>query len=176
MRHATRVARLSKTSEHREALLANMAKNILRHGRIRTTLTKGKEAKRVIDRLITLGKEGSVHSRRRAYRLLQDRGLVKRLFAEIAPQYLNCQGGYTRLLRLSTRPGDGAQLALLELTRLPIEIAPGAPKAKAKTAQAPKTPAASEAKTQSEESPKKPRGFFEGLRERFRPKKESVQS
>ena len=172
MRHATRVARLSRTSEHREATLANMARNIIRHGRIRTTLAKGKEARRVIDRLITLGKEGSVHSRRRAYRLLQDRALVKRLFAELAPQYLGCQGGYTRLLRLSLRPGDGAQVALLELTRLPVEMQPTAPKAKAQPASQSKTPSAPKAAAEeADASKKKPKGFFEGLRERFRPKK-----
>ena len=180
MRHARRVARLSRTSEHREATLANMARNLVRHGRIRTTVTKGKEAQRVVDRLVSLGKDGSVHARRQAYRVLQDRDLVKRLFAEIAPQFLDCAGGYTRVLKLSIRPGDGAHVALLELTRLPATETPRASKTAAqKTApSAPKkpsaTPQAPSAKDEPEE-PKKGKGFFEGFREWFKPKQSGPQ-
>ncbi len=184
MRHARRVARLSRTSEHREATLANMARNLVRHGRIHTTVTKGKEAQRVVDRLVSLGKDGSVHARRQAYRVLQDRDLVKRLFAELAPQFLDCSGGYTRLLKLSIRPGDGAHVALLELTRLPATESPRTPKAVAQksapsatktpspTSQAPSTKRAKDATT---EEPKKGKGFFEGFREWFKPKQSGPQ-
>jgi len=170
MRHARRVSRLSRTSEHRQATLDAMARAIIQHGRIRTTLVKGKEARRVIDRLVTLGKEGSVHSRRRAFQVLQDRELVKRLFAEVAPRYLDVQGGYTRLLRLGNRPGDGAQTALLELTRLPVESSPAPAKAKAKAAPAPKEGAEESAARVPEEGEQKPKKFFEGLRELFKKK------
>ena len=147
-----------------------MAQAIVEHGRIRTTVVKGKEAKRVIDRLVTLGKEGSVHSRRRAFQVLQNRDLVKRLFAEIAPRFLDVQGGYTRLLRLGNRPGDGAETALLELTRLPVEAAPAPTKTKAKAAPAPKEGAEAPTGKDAEEGEQKPKKFFEGLRELFKKK------
>lgn len=169
MRHARRTSRLSRRSEHRQATLDNMARAMIQHGRIRTTLVKGKEARRVVDRLITLGKEGSVHSRRRAFVVLQDRELVKRLFAEIAPRYLDTQGGYTRLLRLSPRLGDGAQRALLELTRLPAEPKPAAPKSKAQQVPAPEE-SSKPATAQEPEAGEKPKKFFEGLRELFKRK------
>lgn len=171
MRHARRTVRLSRSSAQRRALLNSLARHLLQHGRIRTTVAKAKETKRVVDRLISLGKEGSVHSRRRAYRLLQNRQLVKRLFGEVAPQFLDCPGGYTRLLRLSPRAGDGAPQALLELTRLPVTTPPTAPRAKAKGAVSPATAPARRAPEKGEEAGQKPKGFFEGLRERFRRKK-----
>ena len=128
MRHARRQLRLGRTSEHSQAMLANMARNLLRHGRVHTTVAKAKVSRRVVDRLITLGKEGSLHARRRAFRILQDRGLIKQLFADVAPRFLDCQGGYTRVLKLDgARHGDGAQMAVLELTRLPSAAAPNAP-------------------------------------------------
>ena len=167
MRHARRVSRLSRRSEHRQATLDAMAQAIVQHGRIRTTFVKGREAKRVIEQLVTLGKEGSVFSRRRAFRVLQNRDLVKRLFAEIAPRYLDVQGGYTRLLRLPhNRRGDGAELALLELTRLPVEDA--AP-AKGKAAEAHQAPAEAVPAEPAGEG-EKPKGFFDALRERFKKK------
>lgn len=152
-----------------------MARAMVQHGRIKTTLVKGKEARRVIDQLITLGKEGSVHSRRRAYRVLQDRELVKRLFAEVAPRFLDVQGGYTRVLRLAPRPGDGAQVALLELTRLPVEPRPSTGKAKAKPAAAPTKPEETKS-AQEPEHEGKPKNFFEGVRELFRKKKGGAES
>jgi len=153
-----------------------MARNLVRHGRIHTTVTKGKEAQRVVDRLVSLGKDGSVHARRQAYRVLQDRDLVKRLFADIAPQFLDCSGGYTRLLKLSIRPGDGAHAALLELTRLPATERPRAPKAAPSATKAPSpTPSTKPAEDATTEEPKKGKGFFEGFREWFKPKQSGPQ-
>ena len=176
MRHASSTTRLSRPAAPRRALLANMAKNVLRYGRVHTTVVKAKETRRVIEQLIGLGKEGSLHSRRQAYRLLQDRELVKRLFSDIAPQFLDYRGGYTRVLKLAPRSGDGASLALLELTRFPTPIVPPTAKTKARkapTPEAPKAPATPEA---GQEPKEKRKGFFEGLRERFRPKKTTAQS
>ncbi len=170
MRHARHVRRLSRPSEHRQALLSNLASAVLQHGRIRTTVVKAKETQRVIDRLISLGKEGSIHSRRQAFRLLQDRGDVKRLFADIAPRFLDCAGGYTRVLKLSPRVGDGAPLALLELTRLPVE-APKAPQ-KAKPERAPREAPPESAAPTPKAAPQKPKRLFEGLRGLFHPKKQ----
>ncbi|MBI4354005.1 MAG: 50S ribosomal protein L17 [Candidatus Omnitrophica bacterium] len=157
MRHARGGRRLSRGSEQRAALLANMAKNLLRHGRIRTTVAKAKETSRVADRLITWGKEGSVHARRAAFDLLQDRSLVKQLFAEIAPRCATVQGGYTRVIRLAPRAGDGAPQALLELTQRPVET-PAIRKASEPPHAQPSAPPV-----------KKPqKKFFEGIRGLFR--------
>lgn len=149
--------------------MSNMTRNLLRHGRIRTTVVKAKQTQRAMDRLITLGKEGSLHARRQAYQVLRDRDLVKQLFAEVAPRFLDCQGGYTRVLKLMPRIGDGAPQALLELTRLPV-VVPTSPakKVKPQPSVAPGTPASKE--EPSEQAQKKPKRFLEGLRDWFRPK------
>lgn len=173
MRHAHRLGRLARRSEHYEATMALMARNVVLHGKIRTTLPKAKHAQRLVERLISLGKEGSVHSRRQAYRVLQDREIVKKLFADVAPRFLDCRGGYTRVLKLSVRPGDGAPQALLALTRLPAE----APKAPPKTKKTPKAAPSPESegpkapKEEKDKGPQKPKRFLEGLRELFRSKK-----
>lgn len=164
MRHGKRNQRLSRPSEHRQSLLNSLVKGLVHHGQIRTTLARAKEAQRLADRLVTLGKEGSIHSRRRAYRILQDRTLVKRLFAEIAPRYLDVAGGYTRVTRLGLRLGDGAQKALLALSRLPVSqpaVTPGAKPVPAPQPAAPKRP---QPKPQKAEEGETPKGFFEGLR------------
>lgn len=163
MRHAKQNQRLSLPGDHRTAVLNGLVKSLVTHGRIKTSYTRAKEAQRLADRLVTLGKEGSIHSRRRAFRVLQDRTLVKQLFTEIAPRYVDISGGYTRVLRLGIRKGDGAQRALLALSRLPAEelAVPAAPK----PAKAPKEPTPPKAQPSgpAPEAPKK-RGFFEGLR------------
>lgn len=149
-----------------------MAKQMIAHGRVRTTVAKAKESQRIVDRLITWGKDGSVHSRRQAYRILQDQVLVKQLFGDVAPRFLDCRGGYTRVLRLSPRLGDGADQALLELTRLPAPTTKRAPAAAAAKAPAPKPDAATEAQPEAEGAESQKSGtFFEGLRKLFRPKK-----
>lgn len=169
MRHARNTVRLSRTMSHQRALVSNMARNVVQYGRVRTTVTKAKHLQPTIDRLITWGKDGSVHARRQAYCLLKDRTLVKRLFAVVAPEFVTCQGGYTRVIKLAPRYGDGAELALLELTRRPAEMPKPAPAAKAERAPArpdgPTEPAAPAAAV-----PKKPKRFFEGLRTLFAPK------
>ena len=163
MRHAKQNQRLSLPGDRRTAVLNGLVRNLVTHGRIRTTYARAKEAQRLADRLVTLGKEGSIHARRRAFRILQDRTLVKQLFAEIAPRYVDISGGYTRVLRLGLRKGDGAQRALLALSRLPAEelAVPEAPK----PAKAPKgpTPPKPQPAGLAAAAPKK-RGFFEGLR------------
>ena len=176
MRHAHRHGHLSRPTAPREAMLANMAVAVLRHGRIRTTLAKAKQAKRLTDRLITLGKDGSIHARRQAYRFLQDRQRVKQLFGDVAPRFLDVRGGYTRVLRLAPRSGDGAPQALLELTRLPVEIPKTPPKAKAQQAAPPSTASVPKASTKPVEDTPKPKGFLEGLRHLFRPKKGGAAS
>lgn len=151
-------------SDRREAVVNGLVKNLVQHGQIKTTFAKAKAAQRLADRLVTLGKDGSIHARRRAFRILQDRDLVKQLFGEIAPRYVDVAGGYTRVLRLSPRLGDGAELALLALSRLPVgkAVAPTAskPEPTPQGPSAPKRPAAPEAADEE----KKPKTFFEGVR------------
>jgi large subunit ribosomal protein L17 len=158
-------------------MIGNMATALVKHGRIRTTLSKAKAMQRVADRLVTLGKDGSVHSRRMAYRILKDRDIVKHLFGEIAPRFLDVHGGYTRVLKLDNRRGDAAPCALLEFTRLPAVAAPKSPE-KTKAKPAPKGTAegpaeggkAAEAKAPKAEEGAKPKKFLEGLRSIFKRK------
>ena len=173
MRHAKRNQRLSLPSERRAAVVNGLVKHLVIHGQIRTTYARAKEAQRLADRLVTLGKEGSIHARRRAFRILQNRSLVKQLFAEIAPRYVDISGGYTRVMRLSLRRGDGAQEALLALSRLPV-AQPSIPTGP-KPARAPETPAAPKRPRpqQAEEAPEKPKSFFEGLRSIWTRKKKN---
>lgn len=159
MRHATRNQRLSRPTEQKEALVNGLVRSLVLHGQIQTTLARAKETQRLADRLVTLGKDGSIHARRRAFRVLQNRTLVSQLFTDIAPRFGDVAGGYTRVMRLALRRGDGAQKALLAFSRLPAAT-PAVPKGKA--AEAPKAPAAPPS---PEEKPAaKPKGILEGLR------------
>jgi large subunit ribosomal protein L17 len=163
MRHATQSQRLSLPSDQRQALLHGMMKSLVTHGQIRTTLSRAKQAQRLADRLVTLGKNGSVHSRRKAFRVLQDRTLVKRLFADIAPRFTDVSGGYTRVMRLSLRQGDGVERALLAFSRLPA-VQPARPTAPKGAPTAPSAPAPKQPQPREQEAAEKPKGLFEGLR------------
>jgi len=115
MRHRVAGRKLSRTTQHRELMFRNMVVSLLQHERIKTTLAKGKELRSWADRIITLGKQGTLHARRRAFDLLRDKGIVKKLFDEIAPKFKDRDGGYTRVYRLGWRHGDAAPLSLVEL-------------------------------------------------------------
>jgi large subunit ribosomal protein L17 len=115
MRHRVAGRKLSRHTQHRELMFRNMLVSLLQRERIKTTLAKGKELRSWADRVISLGKQGTLHARRRAFALLRDRDVVKKLFGEIAPKYKDRQGGYTRVYRLGWRQGDGAPLSLVEL-------------------------------------------------------------
>ncbi|QTO41136.1 50S ribosomal protein L17 [Desulfovibrio desulfuricans] len=124
MRHSNSGRKLSRTPAHRKALLQNLAKALLIHGKIRTTEIKAKELRRVVEPLITLAKRNDLHARRQAYRVLNDHALVKRLFDEIGPVFAGVPGGYTRILKLAMpRKGDNAPMAIIELSRA-LEAAP----------------------------------------------------
>ena len=115
MRHARGHRRLNRTHEHRKALFANMAGSLIEHEQIKTTLPKAKELKRVVDKLITLGKKGDLHARRlAASRLKQDQHVAK-LFEVLGPRYAERNGGYTRVLKAGFRYGDMAPMAIIEL-------------------------------------------------------------
>jgi len=96
-------------------MFRNMLVSLLQHERIKTTLAKGKELRSWADNIISLGKQGTLHARRRAFALLRDKGIIRKLFDEIAPKFKDRQGGYTRIYRLGWRQGDGAPLSLVEL-------------------------------------------------------------
>ncbi len=115
MRHGSGYRRLNRTAEHRKAMFANMAGSLIEHEQIKTTLPKAKELKRVVDKLVTLGKRGDLHARRlAAARLKQDAHVVK-LFATLGPRYAERHGGYVRVLKAGYRYGDMAPMAIVEL-------------------------------------------------------------
>lgn len=106
--------RLGGSASHQNAMLANLARAVITNGRITTTETRAKMAQPVVDRLITYGKAGDVHSRREALKVIGDRNTIHRLFDEVAPRYSDRDGGYTRILKLGPRQGDNAPMVLLE--------------------------------------------------------------
>ena len=107
--------KLGRTSAHRKAMLRNLVTDLLREGRITTTDTRAKEARRQAEKMITLAKRGDLHPRRQALAYVYDETVVTKLFDEIAPKYADRQGGYTRILKLGPRQGDNAEMVFLEL-------------------------------------------------------------
>jgi len=100
---------------HRKAMLSSMAKHLFMHQRIKTTFVRAKEARKVVERLITVAKKNDLSARRYVFAILRDDAVLKRIFKEIAPLFADRSGGYTRIIRLGTRRGDGAEMAFLEL-------------------------------------------------------------
>src|SRR5688572_19771995 len=147
MRHLKRTAKLGRTGEHRNAMLANMVCSLIKHKRITTTLAKAKAARSVAEKIVTLGKQGTVHARRLATARLHARGagvqmtktekqkwranedVIRILFEDIAPAFKDRSGGYTRIVQLEQRPGDAAQKAIIEWVDEVVSAAP-APEAK----------------------------------------------
>ncbi|HEU19017.1 MAG TPA: 50S ribosomal protein L17 [Deltaproteobacteria bacterium] len=115
MRHRKAVKRLGRTSSHRKALLRNMVTSLLQHEKIVTTDVKAKELRRVADKMITLGKRGTLHARRQALSYIRDREVTKKVFDELSPRYVERAGGYTRIIKLGRRVGDNAPLSQIEL-------------------------------------------------------------
>ncbi|MCI0744423.1 MAG: 50S ribosomal protein L17 [Verrucomicrobia subdivision 3 bacterium] len=136
MRHRKRTAKLGRTFEHRNAMLANLVCSLIRHKRVTTTVAKAKAARSVAEKMVTLGKSGTIHDRRLAAARLHQEDAVRILFNEIAPTQKERSGGYTRITRLGERQGDAAQRAILEWVDVPINE-PEAPK-KEKKAEAAK--------------------------------------
>ena len=115
MRHAKQGRKLGTGSAHRKAMLGNLVCSLIEHGRIRTTVSKAKEAKPLADRMITLGKRGDLDARRQAIARLRSKDVVHTLFAEVAPRFSERPGGYTRIVRIGPRQGDAAEMVFLEL-------------------------------------------------------------
>jgi large subunit ribosomal protein L17 len=114
MRHRKRTAKLGRTGSHRNAMLANLVCSLIKHKRVRTTLAKAKAARSVAEKMVTLGKSGTIHDRRLAAARLHQEDAVKILFNEIAPASKDRRGGYTRIVKLLRRQGDAAEEAILE--------------------------------------------------------------
>jgi len=114
MRHLKRTAKLGRTSEHRNAMLANLVCSLIEYKRVTTTLAKAKAARSVAEKMVTLGKKGTLHHRRLAAARLHQEDAARILFKEIAPAFKDRRSGYTRIVKLEQRPGDSAQRAILE--------------------------------------------------------------
>ena len=122
MRHQKKTVKLGRTAEHRKALLANQVCSLIEHSRIKTTLAKAKAVRPFAEKMLTLGKRGSLHDRRNAISYLHQPKMVKKLFEEIAPRSAGRSGGYTRIIKLGPRLSDSAQMAYIEW----VDLAPAA--------------------------------------------------
>jgi large subunit ribosomal protein L17 len=122
MRHGHGLRKLNRTSEHRLAMFRNMCNSLLQHEAIKTTVPKAKELRRLVEPLITLGKEPTVATRRLAFDRTRDRAIVTKLFNELGPRYKARPGGYTRILKMGFRVGDNAPMAFVELVDRPEPV------------------------------------------------------
>ena len=130
MRHGHGYRKLNRTHEHRKAMFANMATSLIEHEQIKTTLPKAKELRRVIDKLITLGKRGDLHARRQALASIKQEAAVAKLFATLGERYKDRNGGYSRVLKAGFRYGDMAPMAIIELVDRDVSAKGAADKAR----------------------------------------------
>ena len=142
MRHLKRNAKLGRKGAHRNAMLANMVCSLITHKRVTTTLAKAKAVRPVAEKMVTLGKKGSIHHRRLAVARLHQEGAVKTLFTEIAPQFESRQGGYTRIIKLGDRRGDASPMAIIEFVESGAPASATGGKGKAKANKKEKAPSA----------------------------------
>jgi large subunit ribosomal protein L17 len=140
MRHRNSGRQLSRNASHRHAMLRNMATSLLQHETIRTTVPKAKELRRVVEPLITLAKVDSIAMRRLAYARLRDDVVVEKLFADLGPRFKARAGGYTRILKMEPRPGDSADMALMQLVDPAVVATEKQDDTSAKTPKAGKKP------------------------------------
>jgi large subunit ribosomal protein L17 len=139
MRHRARSAKLGRTAAHRKALYRNMVTSLLEHERIETTDAKAKEVRRLADRMITLGKRGTLHARRQALSVIRKREITAKVFDDLAERFRSRPGGYTRVLKVRRRTGDAAPLSIVELVEGPPPPEPEKKKKTAKKASRKKT-------------------------------------
>jgi large subunit ribosomal protein L17 len=136
MRHLNSGRKLNRNASHRKALFRNLVLSLVRHGRIVTTDAKAKELRRFADKMVTLGKQGDLAARRMAFAFMQSRDAVKKLFDEIAPQFKERPGGYTRVIKFERRRGDAAELSVIEFTGTSDTVTKKAKKKSAKKEKA----------------------------------------
>jgi large subunit ribosomal protein L17 len=139
MHHGKAGSKLGRTSSHKEAMLRNMVTSVIKHERIRTTDTKAKELKKLAEKMITLGKKGSLHARRQALSVVRGKDMVSKLFGELTERYRNRAGGYTRIVKAGYRFGDNAPVSILEFISDEKKKEKAKPKAKAKAKAKEKT-------------------------------------
>ncbi len=124
MRHRKKTIKLGRKSSHREAMMANMVCSLIQEKRITTTLPKARAIKPLAEKMVTLGKRGDLHARRQAISKLKSQKSVHELFANVAPAFSERPGGYTRIVKLGTRPSDASEMAIIEwvdVTEAPVE-------------------------------------------------------
>ena len=119
MRHGKKIAKLGRTAPHRKAMLSNMMASLFINERVTTTQTRAKELKRTVERVLTCAKRGDLHARRQVLRVIADKQVVAKLFDELGPRYKSRNGGYTRVIKLGPRRGDGAFMSIVELVDRP---------------------------------------------------------
>lgn len=146
MRHQKKTVKLGRTAEHRKALLANQVCSLIEHQRIKTTLAKAKAVRPLAEKMVTLGKKGSLHARRTALAVLRQKGAVKKLFEDIAPRSATRNGGYTRIVKLGARKSDSAPVAFIEWVDSPLVVEAPVAEGKAKKRKGAKAAAEAEAK------------------------------
>ena len=139
MRHQKKTVKLGRTAAHRKSLLANQVCSLIQHQRIRTTLAKAKAVRPLAEKMVTLGKKGSLHARRTALSVLRQKDAVKKLFDDIAPRSASRNGGYTRIIKLGLRKSDAAPVAFLEWVDAPQLAEETAPEERGKQRKARKT-------------------------------------
>lgn len=153
MMHGKVGRKLGRKTPHRKAMMANLCSSLIMHKRVETTLPRAKELRRVADRMITLGKRGTIHARRQAIKVLRSSRAVKIVFDDLAPAFAERMGGYTRILKLGYRRGDSAPMAMIEYlvgTEVGEEFAPKKEKKAAKKKAAVKAKSAEEKKSKTE--------------------------
>lgn len=167
MRHQKKTRKFGRTSQHRDAMLANLVASLIQHKRVKTTLAKAKAARPLAEKLVTLGKSGTLHARRLAVAKIGQKDAVSKLFKEVAPGFKDRKGGYTRIIKLGPRQSDSAPIALLEWVDYVVEdkIAPAEKAEKAPKAEKPKAAKSGKAEsvevevvdTPSKKAPKSPK-------------------
>ena len=136
MRHQNKTIKLGRTAAHRKAMLANQVCSLIEHQRIKTTLAKAKAVRPLAEKMVTLGKKGSLHARRTALATLRQKDAVKKLFDDIAPRAAERKGGYTRIVKLGARKSDSAPVAFIEWVDAPLVIEEPASEGKGKKSKA----------------------------------------
>lgn len=155
MRHLKSGRKLNRTSSHRKALMRNLVTSLLDHERITTTVAKAKESRRHVDKMITLGKNGSLSARRRALDFIKSKDIVAKLFSSLAERYAERNGGYTRIYKIGTREGDNAEMAIIELVDTDVKVKAKKKKEEKEEAKAEKTKKAEKKKEKPKKEDKK---------------------
>jgi large subunit ribosomal protein L17 len=163
MRHQKKTIKLGRTAAHRRALLANQVCSLIAHQRVKTTLAKAKAVRPLAEKMVTFGKNGSLHARRMALSMLRQKDAVKKLFDEIAPRSADRNGGYTRIVKLGQRKSDSASMAFIEWVDAAQVVEEKEPKEKPAKKQKEAAPPPKEAAAPKAEEPKsKKRKWFGG--------------